>query len=377
MRETVERAKIKAALAAKKLSLNEMAKQDDYIHSEGLNISNKMTKTSSGQKKKRKNDHLRTPSNAESSYDENNQYPGTIFQSPTVTTILPNASIMNDNDCQYDVHDDDSVESFDKEYDPILQMVKSKKSDVHLPSIARNIHTSNKMSLDQSLNNNSNNGSKKDPNRFMADLDARIATPDSSLNQISSSIQVDYNCNAEEMVKSTTNENTDNNNNNNSTIRNDRSEPYNTYFQSFTNADDKLHWLRNVASPKIQKSLNNAIKQVPGGNNFGFHNSSYNSIHPNKEDNDIEMMTKTKQNIRTANGESIDVISSSSLAFGDAENAELQRLNRLMKASNTNPLIIGLELLEKNRYYLFIFVTFLVTIFVYFYIKKKTDEIVT
>jgi len=150
--------------------------------------------------------------------------------------------------------------------------------------------------------------------------------------------------------------------------------------ESFSNSDNKMNWFRHIASPKLQESFNNVIKQVPG-NTFGI-GSKYNQVNQNDNDNnnnnsnDIEMNTRKKV-IKTRNGEDIHVISSSSLALGDAENAELERLNQLMNKSNNNFITSCLGLVEKNRYYLFILLTFILTTFGYLYTRKRTDESVT
>ncbi len=358
VQEKLAQARIQAASAAKKLSLNEMAKQDEYIHSEGLNVgggssNNAKSKSRARVANKKEMSILDEVDAVNASFDESigggGSRTNTVERSFGMTMNRDGGSSCSDDG------DDDSIDSFDPDKDPLLQMAYKSSEKVHQrPS-------------DRGHCENQKNKNQKDPNRFMADLDARLSSPNEPPPSISTtdSAKDDKIVDTNSLVTPT----------NRQQQQQQQQQSGATLFESFSSSANKMKWLRNVASPKIQESLNNVMKQVPGG--IG---SKYEEVNRNDENNDIEMGTTTnpkKKVIKTQNGENIHVVSSSSLALGDAENAELERLNQLMNKSNNNVIMNFLRHIEKNRYYLFIVLTFILTTFGYLYTRKKTDESVT
>ena len=399
VKETVERARS----VAKKLSLNEMAKQDEYIHSDGLNISNKM---------KKKKSILEEVDASNALFLSNDAHKHPHGHSGTGTTSLGNSNgnerpaftsqNMSKNHNNYnDDDDDDSVDSFDPENDPLLQMAKTRRTysqqkQQHQQRFSLSVETqmnmqgndngngsrSHSKSKTSPVNNDSfaitpqESKNRKDPNRFMADLDARLSSPtDTNSTAVQSQSQKPDN------GSSSLNQNTSSQLQQKQQQQQQQTDS--NLLQSFTKSDNKMNWLRNVASPKIQQSFTNVMKQVPGSDKIGFKKITYEQLNGDVEMNDSNpngnnTNVNAKRIIKTTNGDNIHVISSSTLALGDAENAELQRLNELMNHSkNSNILTVGLDWIVKNRYYLFILLTFFLTTFGYFYTRKKTDESVT
>ena len=344
---SVERAKIKAASAAKMLSLNEMAKNDEYIHSEGLKISGRPAKsttrsdnvvefdianTSTFSLKERRNDERDSVGNTGTSNRYNNDNRGLSRDNNNMVDSRRNHSNINDDS------DNDSVDSFDQDSDPVLRMMKTER--VSPPFSDAGLRTPSSTKVSQSENHYSRHN-KKDPNRFMSDLDARLATAPASPPMTQS---VPYEENEDKQQFS---------------------------FQSVS----KLNWLPSISSSSnIHQSLNNVMKQVSSP-----FSNSYNQISQD-DNNDIEMMRQgngsSRKVIKTANGDDIHVITSSSLALGDEENAELERLKSQFQ-SKTDVFAVGLTWIEKNRYYFFIALTFVLTTLGYLYSRKRTDESVT
>jgi hypothetical protein len=400
VKEKVQRARIQAAAAAQKLSLNEMAKQDEYIHSQGLNVGNgngngsgKSTGTSSS-KVKSVNDHILEEVDASNSILQNvgsGDSTHSLGERNSISVQNTSHDVMTIQDDHVHDHDDDSVDSLDsldEDHDPILQMLKSERTSHHQNQFSPPIISTGAdvvADADAHVQMNTNpytNGilkrtdakDKKDPNRFMADLDARlVATPRTNTPPAGES---NHDTNAI-MKNSSSKLNLSDDNtippissSSSSTTTPQQKEGGDNLLQSFTNSGNKMSWLKNVASPKLQQSFNNVMKQVPG--NMGF-NTNYDKVNQD-ENNDVEMTKPKKKIIRSAEGENIEVLSSSSLALGDAENAELERLKQLMNKSNNSYISVVLNLIEKNRYYLFIVLTFILTTLGYFYTRNKTDD---
>lgn len=429
IKDTVERAKIKAAAAAKKLSLNELAANDEYIHSEGLKISGRTCKSA-----KLNNTTRSTEKSANDVNSSNYMTSSTVRNNVSHNTrsevmsqnknknirqgdgIIPNhddghVSHYNHNNKKDD--DDDSIDSLDEECDPILHMVKTERGNSST-SCSKGVIVNNMNKHYYDHNNSKDVMSslisvpkpsassltkltistaaapvtsplqhKKDPNRFMADLDARLAAP----------LNYNNHNNDEETPSpppsSSTSSIADNNqenfqpNDNYDVYNNSNNNTSSSLLKSFTLSDNKIDWLRNTitissSSPtkKIQKSFQNVLK--------------FSTLTPINNDNmnDIEMANQNQKQqqskvIKTLNGENINVITSSSLALNNQENEELQRLMNktianhhhgsfydfVIMSKNT----IGLWI-EKHRHYSIIVLTFILTTLGYLYTRKKIDE---
>ena len=372
MKDQVERAKIKAVSAAKKLSLNEMARQDEYIRSEGLNVTNKMTTKS----KKNESD----TSNNSNDYFNGNHVASSGMRNATQSFShdkINNGDGVNQITNVNHDDDNDSVDSLDR--DPILQMVKSSQrttANNFLSNLETQIGDKNNITSNNddfvTLSEKKTTSKRKDPNRFMADLDARLATPDISIPKPDSNSSIPRRNVEDELPE----QNHSNPNTPNNFPQQQKQQQNGSLLQSFAFADNKMDWFRKVASPKIQQSFNNVIKQVPGGVNLG---KNYDQVSQDEND-DIEMAnnkSSTKRVIKAADGENIHLVSVSSLALGEAENAELERINQLMNNSNQSLFMVGLDLAEKNRHYLLIVLTFVLTTMGYFYTRNKSDESMT
>jgi len=164
---------------------------------------------------------------------------------------------------------------------------------------------------------------KKDPNRFFANLDAHLSS--------------DY----KSPVPSTT------------------TPPASNLLDSFVKQGQSIDWLRNVVSPKIQRSIAKLVSDEPIGD-------------------DIDEFLLNKQNDRTSldfnEDERINTLASSAISFGKDESMELERLEQKMKKSYMQATI---DALFGNRYLVYIFLPFVLTSLAYFMTRKKTDDSVT
>jgi hypothetical protein len=190
---------------------------------------------------------------------------------------------------------------------------------------------------DATINTNTNTSSmqigtpsksktKKDPNRFMADLDARISkTP--TRNKVP--------------IPNTT----------------DVSNPLaqvSTAFQSFSSSPDKMNWLKQVAPKNIQDTM--LPFKIPGIGPDHLSEKECEPLHRRNPEDDDE------------NDEEKVIVTNSTNIMGDQESAELMRIRSRM---NQDVFSVGMDLLEKNRYYVWVVVTFFVMILGYLMTKKQ------
>lgn len=128
-----------------------------------------------------------------------------------------------------------------------------------------------------------------------------------------------------------------------------------------------MNWLRSVVPPKIQKSIQKILVEQPLPSE-----SNDDRVH---EDFGMEMKGIAR-NINSGDGcgsEVIDVVTSTAI-FGKDESMELERLERRMKKGYLRSV---LDSLLGNRYLVYIFIPFLLTTLAYFMTRKKTDDSVT
>mmetsp|Transcript_3910 Transcript_3910/g.4480 ORF Transcript_3910/g.4480 Transcript_3910/m.4480 type:complete len:434 (+) Transcript_3910:212-1513(+) len=428
VKERVEKARIKAASVATKLSLNEMAKQDEYIHSDGLNVVTKTTPTAT--RTKAKHDTSSTNYDPSSSFlnTRNKTGMGKITASPWKKddNYHKNANNGNTNvnnrEQQHHLksfdhnqrEDDDSDNDSLHNDDPILQMMKLEQRNTNTtkvgartantafrptrsnqyfpPSTATTTTTSREDAHNMPISDAQTPTSTcitpskgKDPNRFMADLDARLALPiNDTMSSSSSSASFTHEYSQSALPSSSSSEmqqqqhpyQIQSSTQHQQQQQQQQQETNNNILQSFANSDNKMNWLRNVASPKIQQSIEKIIQQVPTS-------TKYKPVHNNEHDIEMCTSSKTQQQqqkqpkiIKTLNGEDIHVTAFTSLGLGENENAELQRIQQQMNKSNSY-LSIGFDLLVKHKYYFVIVMTFIFTMFGYFYTRNKTDNSVT
>jgi len=128
---------------------------------------------------------------------------------------------------------------------------------------------------------------------------------------------------------------------------------------SFVKQGQSIDWLRNVVSPKIQQSIAKLVSDEPIG-----------------DENDELLFNK--QNDRRSfdfnEDERINTLASSAISFGKDESMELERLEQKMKKSYMQ---VTFDALFGNRYLVYIFLPFLLTSLAYFMTRKKTDDSVT
>jgi len=127
---------------------------------------------------------------------------------------------------------------------------------------------------------------------------------------------------------------------------------------SFVKQGQSIDWLRNVVSPRIQLSIAKLVSDEPLG-----------------DENDELLLNKKNDSgsFDVNDDERIDILESSAI-FGEDESIELERLEQMMKKSYMRKTI---DALFGNRYIVYIFLPFLLTSLAYFMTRKKTDDSVT
>jgi len=255
-------------------------------------------------------------------------------------------------------YDDHSSESED-EMDPIMDFVRKQRptpSKPNKPSLPPPPPVITNPAPPQQPQQNTTN--KKDPNRFIMELDKRsshtihtpIDTPSSSLHT-SSSVHIINDTDIEAPPQQ-----------NNPSIFSQH---------SFAEAPNKLQWLTRVAKPGLQ-SVQQNVTSIWKNQIIAKHNSA-----------PLTQPTPTKPafsrtHIHTPPPEKDDevVISNSSTLLEEEEQAELQRLLLQQNASRpgsifVHPLAVLQLLAEQNPHYTFIFLTMMLSMLVYFYSRNR------
>ena len=321
-----------------------MAANDEYVHTEGLNVkkrphpTERQRKTQSQESKqknesdKRQNNYL-LDSVAELMAEKSSRQAieqEKLQQAQETRKQFMDKEANRKKQQRHSLHtmnhdddddDDDSVFSNEGD-DPILNMMNGKDATI-------NTNTNTFSSMQIGTPSKSTSKTKKDPNRFMADLDARISkTP--TRNKVS--------------IPNTT----------------DASNPLaqvSTAFQSFSSSPDKMNWLKQVAPKNIQDTM--LPFKIPGLGPDHLNEKECEPLHRRNPEDDDE------------NDEEKVIVTNSTNIMGDQESAELMRIRSRM---NQDVFSVGMDLLEKNRYYVWVVVTFFVMILGYLLTKNKTDD---
>ena len=241
-------------------------------------------------------------------------------------------------------NDDDSLQSSDEENDPIMNMIQQSRStsssSTRTPQMEERTLTT-----PETPKSSPKPKTKKDPNRFMSDLDARISTP----------LRPSYPTHSEHNFESQTTQKEG---------QGQRSPAPLHIFQSFNRTDNKLDWIRKNITPQKIKEL--VPISVPG---------------MKKSASDIEEQypltgPNSKNSFENDDCEDEDRVTEvqSSAIIGDSENEELMRIRQRM---NGNGFSMALDMMEKHAYYLWIAVPFLVTTLGYLWTRNRTDDGVT
>jgi len=220
--------------------------------------------------------------------------------------------------------DDFSDEDFD---DPVINIMKSRISEKRKFNEEDII-----MKTDDNCRKNESHilvSEKKDPNRFITDLDARLPFD-----------QVD---------------NFENNKQKTELPLSSRQSVSNLS-GSFVKSERKLDWLRNMVSSEV-----NLITRIM---------PLLSTHYKNGEVNSLEKQDKTEVE-DFVEEESITIVSSS-LHLDKNEIMELERLQQ-----KNGYLKVAIYTILGNRYLLYIFIPLLLTIIVYFITRKKTNDSVT
>lgn len=334
-----------------------MAANDEYVHTEGLNVKKRPHPTE--RKRETQSQESRQKSGNNDSDNRQNSYlldsvvelmaekssrqtmereklqqaPETRMQfmdkeanriqeqrHSQSTSIL---HTMNHHDDDSD--DDNSVFSNEGD-DPILNMMNGNDTTT------KNTNTTSFSSMQIGTPSKSMSKTKKDPNRFMADLDARISkTP-------------------------TRNQEVPIPNSNTTDVSNPLAQ-VSTVFQSFSSSPNKMNWLKQVAPKNIQDTM------------LPFKISSLGS--DNLNERECEPLHRRHPEDDDENDEEKVIVTNSTNIMGDQESAELMRIRSRM---NQDIFSVGMDLLEKNRYYVWVVVTFFVMILGYLMTKNKTDD---
>lgn len=124
-----------------------------------------------------------------------------------------------------------------------------------------------------------------------------------------------------------------------------------------------MDWLRNVTQQDIQQSVSQLIPGI-GKQNVNQSATTGTELVPLQNQYDSE------DDDDNDDKEKVHVVQSSAL-IGDRENAELMKIRQRM---NMDFITLGLDIVDKNRNFLWIVVTFFVMMFGYIMTKNKTDD---
>ncbi|GFH57891.1 predicted protein [Chaetoceros tenuissimus] len=333
----------KAADAAKNFKgLDQMAANDEYVHTEGLNVkkrphpTERQRKTQSQESKQKngKNDSdkkqnhylldsvaelMAEKSSRQAMEQEKLQVQETRKQFLDKEANRKQEQRHSLHTMNHDDDDDNSVFSNEGD-DPILNMMNGKDATTNT-----NTTTFSSMQI------GTPSKTKKDPNRFMADLDARISKPPTRNHELS-----------------IPNTNTD--------VSNPLAQ-VSTAFQSFSTSPNKMDWLKQVAPKNIHDTM--LPFKIPGIGPDNLNEKECEPLHRRHPEEDDE------------NDEEKVIVTNSTNIMGDQESAELMRIRSRM---NQDIFSVGMDLLEKNRYYVWVVVTFFVMILGYLMTKNKTDD---
>ena len=263
-------------------------------------------------------------------------------RTPTRVSMFP-ANGDDDDDDDDDNDNDESVDS-DKDDDPILNMIQTSNGRFIQKQEILVIGTSTSVNIGTTMQSGNPSKSKtKDPNRFLADLDARLSKRPTCEYQDEES-QCPQQRQGQGQQSS------------------QQQSPQGNLLQSFANTTHKMAWLRNVTTQDIQQSVSQLIPGMRHQPPATSSNVQYKPLQSSKTDPEYDS--------EDDDDEKVKIVQSSAL-IGDHENAELMKIRQKM---NLDLLTMGLDIVEKNRYYVSIAVTFCVMLFGYILTKNKAAD---
>lgn len=331
----------KAASAAKNFKgLDQMAANDEYVNSEGLNVKRKEHPT---EKKRqaagKENQEKRIPCSSQQSHITGNRSRDSsqnTYMLDSVARVISDTSVTVPTSSQIDRR---------VQMTPTRQKPKSVNIKDIYESDDESVN-SREESFPSTMNRNypDRNTSKgmpssakksKDPNRFMADLDARLKHDAHPENDIESQNTVQQSRQETQTWSSS---------------QHGEQQPSNLF--------QKMDWLRDMTPHKIQQSLSQIIpgiqQTVPSTSNIE-HQPLCRVDSKDDFGDDKERVHKVQ----------------SSALIGDNENEELMRIRQKM---NAGVIATAMDLLEKNRHYLLIVVTFILSTWFYFGSRNNATE---
>ena len=318
-----------------------MMEKDEYIHSDGLHVKRR---EHPGNKSTRTYEKNPTKNNAKASYPNREGHSsGQIEMHTSVAAIMEQSANANSSrnsrgDQQQMTDDDDPLNSFtygssdeEDEDDPVLKMMRKKPTQPY-----QHMFGSSKAEVPLGPSSNvtevkDNTPPKKNPNRFFDDLEARTNTPMTMKRE------------EEERIKPAT------------AVKNQQILP-NGMFDTISKYESKMDWLKK-ASPQMHKSMFPTTKNYENSKEL---KSLIENASKRGEDGD--------------EADDFNVVVSSSLALGDDEAAELERIRQRMQSNNSSHII---DVMIKNRRLLFILLSFILLTYGYLKMRQQTDDSVT
>jgi hypothetical protein len=291
----------------------------------------------------------------------------TTSNTTTTTTTTTRASVSgrpvyNQTPTRPSIFGDDDDGSIDSDEgdDPILNFIQS--SGKH--GRGRGLGNGQEIYSGQSGSPSKSKSmpKSKDPNRFLADLDARISKDNHNR-------QEECECDEEsqypphQQSQSQSQSQSESQQQQHNQSQNQGQPPINL-LKSFVNTSNKMDWLRNVTQQDIQQSVSQLIPGI-GKQNVNQSATTGTELVPLQNQYDSE-----DDDDNNDDKEKVHVVQSSAL-IGDRENAELMKIRQRM---NMDFITLGLDIVDKNRNFLWIVVTFFVMMFGYIMTKNKTDD---
>lgn len=294
----------------------------------------------------------------------------TATPTPTTRASVSGGPVYNQTPMRPSIFGDDDDGSVDSDdgNDPILNFIQSSGkhgSGLGL-GLGRGLGSGRETYSGQSGSPSKSKPTpkSKDPNRFLADLDARISKDNHNL-------QEECECDEEsqypphQQSQSQSQQQSQSQSQSQQQQHNQsqgQGQPPINLLKSFVNTSNKMDWLRNVTQQDIQQSVSQFIPGI-GKQNVNQSATTGAELVPLQNQYDSEDDDNDDE-------EKVHVVQSSAL-IGDRENAELMKIRQKM---NMDFITLGLDIVDKNRNYLWIVVTFFVMMFGYMMTKNKTDD---
>lgn len=308
-----------------------MAANDEYVNSEGLNVKRKEHPTEK-RLKPVACEHQERGGTSQNSYmlDSVAQIVS-AKQSPIkkvveMTPPRPRQKIVHINDIFES--DEESVASHDRDNGVRMKSVRSEVRGIMMQK-------ENPIPKKKS----------KDPNRFMSDLDARLTKIEIGTTM---DVESQESTDRPQQKKST--------GIGSASQHGEHHQPLNL-LQSFVNKPKKMDWIRDMTPKKLQESVSQIIPGLKQNVSATASNERQPLCEINDDDDDDY-------------GNKVSNVQSSTI-IGDSESEELKRIRQKMNAGAFDSI---LNVLDKNRHYLLVSITFLITIWFYFGSGKETDE---